>query len=150
MGQSLVKNFLHIVFSTRYREPFITAAVAPVLYDYLGGICRGLDCSPIIVGGHLDHVHILCLLSKKIALSDFVRELKGDSSRWIKLKTSTVNDFYWQKGYGAFSVSPRGVDKVKTYIMNQNEHHKKKTFKNEFRRFLRSHNVEYDERYVWD
>jgi REP element-mobilizing transposase RayT len=150
MGQSLVKNYLHIVYSTKYRQPLIHEAVQPELYSYLGGICNNLECYPVKIGGWLYHVHVLCLLSKKIALMKFVEELKSHSSKWIKTKGEELKGFYWQDGYGGFSVNPNDVDIVKAYIENQKEHHKKKTFQDEYRELLKRFNVDYDERYVWD
>ena len=106
MGQSLAKNYIHLIFSTKYREPLITDSVEGRLYAYLGGICRGLECSPIKVGGWLDHVHILCMLSKKIPLMKLLEDVKSDSSTWMKTNGIQFNEFYWQRGYGAFSVRP--------------------------------------------
>ncbi len=150
MGQSLVKNYIHIVFSTKYRNPLIHHSVREELYHYLGGICKNLECHPIQVGGHVDHVHILCMMSKKIALMKLVAEIKASSSKWIKTKNYLLKDFYWQNGYGAFSVNPTQLDIVKAYIENQEEHHKKKTFQDEYRIFLKKYKVDYDEKYVWD
>ena len=120
------------------------------LFDYLGGICRGLECNPIRVGGHLDHVHILCLLSRKITQAKLLEEVKKQSSLLIKTVGYRYSNFYWQDGYGAFSVSPKGVEVVVRYINNQEKHHTKNTFQDEFRGFLKKYEVEYDERYVWD
>jgi putative transposase len=150
MGQSLVKNYLHIVFSTKHRQHLIHKPVNEELYNYLGGICRDLECYPVIVGGYTDHVHILCMLSKKIALMKLLEEVKSHSSKWMKTKAESLANFYWQDGYGAFSVNPSQVEIVKAYIQNQEEHHRKKTFQNEYRAFLKKYNMEYDERYVWD
>jgi putative transposase len=150
MGQSLVKNYLHIVFSTKHRQHLIHKPVNEELYNYLGGICRDLECYPVIVGGHTDHIHILCMLSKKIALIKLLEEVKSHSSKWMKTKAESLANFYWQDGYGAFSVNPSQAEVVKAYIQNQEEHHRKKTFQNEYRAFLKKYNVEYDERYVWD
>lgn len=150
MGQSLVKNYLHIVFSTKYRAPIIHPPYELELHAYLGGICKELECTPIKVGGYTDHVHILCMLSKKIALMKLLEEVKSHSSKWMKTKDYSLNNFYWQDGYGAFSVNPAQVDRVITYIENQHEHHRKKDFQNEYRSYLKKYNVEYDERYVWD
>jgi putative transposase len=150
MGQSLVKNYLHIVFSTKHRQEIIRPPIEEELHAYLGGICRKLECPPIIVGGYTDHIHILCLLSKKIALMKLMEELKSHSSKWMKTKAKSLRNFYWQDGYGAFSVNPAEVDTVINYIANQKEHHQKKTFQDEYRAFLKKYNVEYDERYVWD
>jgi len=150
MGQSLVKNYLHIVFSTKLRQPFIHEPVESELHAYLGGICNLLECQSIKVGGYTDHIHILCRLSQKIALMKLVEEVKSHSSKWIKATSDEYKNFYWQDGYGAFSVSPAEVDKVISYIANQHEHHKKKSFEVEYRGFLKKYKVEYDERYVWD
>ena len=150
MGQSLVKNYIHLVFSTKYRQPLIIESVENELYSYLGGICKELECPPIKVGGYFDHVHILCLLSKKIALMKLLEEVKSHSSKWIKTKDERLKNFYWQDGYGAFSVNPAEVDVVIRYIENQKTHHGKKTFQDEYRTFLKKYQVGYDERYVWD
>ena len=150
MPQSLVKNYIHITFSTKNRYPFIDAEIEEELYRYLGGICRNLECNPVIVGGHRDHIHILCLLSRKVALMKLIEELKSHSSKWIKTKGSKYSKFYWQNGYGGFSINPKEIEVVKRYIKNQKEHHKKVTFKNEYQTFLKKYDVSYDERYVWD
>jgi putative transposase len=150
MGQSLVANYLHIVFSTKHRESLIDHEIESELHNYLGGICKNLECQTIKVGGHTDHIHILCMLSKKIALVKLMEELKSHSSKWIKTKSVMYSKFYWQDGYGAFSVNPSEVEIVIDYISNQKEHHTKKTFQDEYRAFLKKYKVEYDERYVWD
>jgi len=150
MGQSLVKNYLHLIFSTKNREPIIEKTIQPELYNYLGGVCNNLESYPVKIGGHDDHVHIFCMLSKKIALIKLMEELKSHSSKWIKTKGENFNNFYWQDGYGAFSVNPSEIQIVTDYITNQEEHHLKKTFQDEYRSFLKKYNVEYDERYVWD
>jgi len=150
MGQSLVKNYIHIVFSTKYRQPLILQSVETELYSYLGGICNKLDCQVIKVGGFTDHIHILCMLSKKITLIKLLEELKSHSSKWIKTKGEEYTNFYWQDGYGAFSVNPAEVEIVINYIANQKEHHSKKTFQDEYKTFLKKYEVAYDERYVWN
>ena len=150
MPQSLVKNYVHIVFSTKHRVPLISKEIEEELFSYLGGICKNLECNPIQIGGHKDHIHILCLLSKKIALMDLIEKVKTNSSKWIKTKGKEFENFYWQNGYGTFSVNPTEIEIVKNYILNQEEHHKKKTFQEEFLAFLKKYYVEYDERYVWD
>ena len=150
MGQSLVKNYIHIVFSTKHRVELITPPYEEELHAYIGGVCKKLECQPIKVGGYTDHVHILCMLSKKIALMNLLEEVKSHSSKWIKTKNESLKNFYWQNGYGAFSVNPSQVEKVISYIENQHEHHRKKTFQEEYRAFLKKYNVEYDERYVWE
>lgn len=150
MGQSLVNNYLHIVFSTKHREALIDDVIGSELYNYLGGICKNLECSPLKVGGYNDHIHILCMLSKKITLVKLMEELKSHSSKWVKTKGEAYRNFYWQDGYGAFSVNPCEVDVVIEYISRQREHHSKKTFQEEYIAFLKKYKVEYDERYVWE
>src|SRR4051794_26166020 len=110
MGQSLVKNYLHIIFSTKYRQPLIHEVIENELYAYLGGICKNLECHPIKIGGYTDHVHILCMLSKKLTLIKL--QVKSHSSKWMKTKGDNLKNFYWQDGYGAFSVNPAEVDAV--------------------------------------
>lgn len=134
MGQSLVKNYIHLVWSTKHRYPFIQPPVEEELYDYLGGgTCKKLDCPVLKVGGYTDHVHILCMLSKKLPLMDLLEKVKSHSSKWIKSKGEGYENFYWQDGYGAFSVNPREVDTVIHYIANQNAHHSKQGFQDEYR-----------------
>lgn len=150
MGQTLCKNYLHIVFSTKHRNPLIIDEVESELYGYIGATCKRLECHPIRINGYKDHIHILCMLSRKIALMELLEEIKRSSSKWIKTRHQAMKNFYWQDGYGAFSVNPSEVDRVIKYIENQKEHHAKKTFKEEFRLILKKYQVEFDERYVWD
>ena len=150
MAQSLSKVCVHIVFSTKHRQNLIDDHIKTPLFEYLGGICRGLDCNPVQVGGYQNHVHILCLLSRKITQMKLLEELKKRSSKWINTKGAAYSNFYWQDGYGIFSVNPSEIDRVINYIKNQEEHHQKRSFQDEFRAFLKKYNVEYDERYVWD
>ena len=150
MGQSLAKNYVHIVFSTKHREPLIHPPVEAELHAYLGGICNRLDCPVVKVGGYTDHVHILCILSKKIALMKLLEEVKSHSSKWIKTKGQGYASFYWQDGYGAFSVNPAEIDAVVAYITNQHAHHSGHTFQDEYRILLKKYDVAYDEKYVWD
>ncbi len=150
MSQSLVKIYVHTIFSTKNRQPFIDHEIEDVLFNYLGGICKGLECFPLKIGGHNDHVHILSSLSKKITVIKFLEELKSHSSSWIKTQGERYQNFYWQGGYGAFSVSPSAIESVKRYIENQHDHHKTITFQEEYRKILREHNIDFDERYVWD
>lgn len=150
MGQSLVRNYVHIVFSTKHRQPLIHPPFEQELHAYIGGICRELESPVLIVGGYTDHVHILCMLSKKVALMAFVQKIKASSSKWYKTKHPELQNFYWQDGYGAFSVSSGNIDSIINYIKNQHEHHSKKSFQEEYRMLLKEYNVEYDERYVWD
>ncbi|MDR0828488.1 MAG: IS200/IS605 family transposase, partial [Prevotellaceae bacterium] len=126
MPQSLSQVYVHLTFSTKNRYPFIDDEIKNDLWEYLGGICRGLECNPIRVGGHNDHVHICCLLSKKITQIKFIEEVKKQSSKWVKTKSERYSKFYWQDGYGIFSVNPSEIDVVVEYIKNQAEHHKKR------------------------
>ncbi len=150
MGQSLVQNYIHIIFSTKNREALIRSPYEDELHSYIGGICKNLECHPIKIGGYTDHVHILCMLSKKIALMKLLEEVKSHSSKWMKTKDESLRYFYWQDGYGAFSVNPSQIDIVTEYIRNQHTHHSKTTFQEEYKAFLKKYKVEYDERYVWD
>ena len=150
MANTYSSLFYHIVFSTKHRKHLIYPPVEAELHSYLGGLCNNLECHVIKVGGYTNHVHILCMLSKKIALMKLLEELKSHSSKWIKAKGAGYENFYWQDGYGAFSVNPRGVDRVIAYITNQHAHHRRKTFEKEFRAYLKKYDVDYDERYVWD
>lgn len=150
MGQSLSQIYIHIIFSTKKRKPLILPEVEKELDAFLGGICNRLDSTPLKIGGTANHVHILCKLSKKVALMKLLEDVKSHSSSWVKTKSDKLKNFYWQDGYGAFSVNPAEVDVVINYIANQKEHHKQKSFKEEFRAFLKKYNVDYDERYVWE
>jgi len=150
MGQSLVKNYVHIVFSTKYRQPLIQPPVEQELHAYLGGICKNLECHPLIVGGYTDHIHILCQLSKKIPLMKLIELLKSNSSKWIKTMGEPYSTFYWQDGYAAFSVNYKGVERVREYIRNQHDHHQRKNFQTELRKLLIENKIEFDEKYVWD
>ena len=150
MGQSLVKNYVHIVFSTKYRQPLIYPPYEDELHSYLGGICKSMDYQPIKIGGYTDHVHMLCRLSQKIALMKLLEEVKSHSSKWMKTKDRSLSNFYWQNGYGAFSVNPAEAGAVIAYIANQHAHHSKKNFQDEYREYLNYYDVDYDERYVWD
>ena len=150
MPQSLSQVYVHLTFSTKNREPLIVPEIQDRLFQYLGGICSGLECTPVQIGGYRNHVHILCLLSRKIAQMKLVEEVKKESSKWIKTVGPDFSDFYWQDGYGIFLVNPAEKDVVIAYIKNQEKHHRKKLFQDEFRAFLKKYHVAYDERYVWD
>lgn len=150
MGQSLVKNYIHITFSTKYRQPFIFPPYENELHNYLGGICKEYECTPLRVGGYFDHIHILCLLSKKIALMKLLEEVKSHSSKWMKTKHESLSNFYWQNGYAAFSVNPKGVDRVIKYISTQHEHHQNTSYQDELRGLLKIYGIEWDEKYIWD
>ena len=149
MPQSLAQIYLHIVYSTKDRRPYLAdPTVREEAHRYLGGACNNLGCPVIQVGGVADHVHLLCRLGRTISVADFLRELKRESSKWAKSKTDP--EFHWQNGYGAFSVGPRELDSVRNYVVHQEEHHHEISFQDEFRKLLREHGIEWDERYVWD
>ena len=146
MPQSLSKVYVHIIFSTKIRQNLIDDRIENLLYEYLGGICKGLECNPVKVGGHKNHVHLLCLLSRKVSQMKLLEEIKKQSSKWIKTKGQAYSNFYWQDGYGIFSINPTETNKVIDYIQLQQEHHKHKSFQDEFIAFLKKYQVEYDER----
>ncbi len=151
MPQSLSSVHIHLVFSTKEREPFLRdTEIQKEMHAYLGGVSKKLDCSPVIVGGAEDHVHLLCRLARTISQADWVKEIKRVSSIWIKQREPALAAFAWQGGYGAFSVSASAIDKTREYITGQQEHHKKQTFQDEYRAFLYKHDMKWDERFVWD
>lgn len=150
MPQSLASILVHLVFSTKHRQPLIKPEIEEELFKYLCGILRKYESPVIAINGVADHVHILIALSRKIALSGLLEEVKKSSSKWIKTKGENYRNFYWQNGFGAFSIGQSAVEALKEYIAKQKEHHRKKTFQDEFREFLKLYNIEYDERYVWD
>jgi REP element-mobilizing transposase RayT len=119
-------------------------------HAYLGGICRNSESPPLAIGGTEDHVHILCILSRKIAAARFIQALKRDSSKWIKSKGSGLLSFKWQEGYGVYSVSPSHVEALRKYIENQEEHYQHVSFQDELRNLFKKYSIEYDEQYVWD
>ena len=138
----------HIVFSTKDRHPFIAVAWRGRLHEYLGGLVRAADGVPEAIGGTEDHVHLLVGLRATHALASFVQDIKQTSSRWVH-EVIGVNNFAWQPGYGAFTVSVSNCDGVKKYIANQAEHHRGKSFQEEYLAFLQKHDVVYDEKYLW-
>lgn len=151
MPQSLVKICVHIAFSTKERQTFLAdEGIRRRMHAYLATVCASHESHAIMVGGAADHVHLLCSLSKTETLADLVKEVKRTSSIWVKTVRPDLAAFQWQAGYGAFSVSHSNVARVREYIANQEEHHRKRDFKNEFRELLRRHGIEFDERYVWN
>ena len=151
MPQSLAKILLHVVFSTKERRPLLRDKIFRLeMHRYLGGILNGLECPPIIVGGVEDHVHLLCVLSRTCAPADMVKEVKRSSSLWIKSRAADFSDFAWQSGYGVFSIGYSQIEEVRRYIEQQEQHHQKLTFQDEFRRLLKRYEVTFDEAYVWD
>jgi len=146
MAQSLAQIFVHIIYHVH--DVKIRREHLDELWAYTAGIARGLQSKVTIVGGEPDHIHILCTLPRNITVSDFMEEIKKNSSKWLKSKDTYYHDFYWQRGYGIFSVSQSKVDIVNNYISNQEEHHKKMTFQDEYIQWLKEYNIDYDERYV--
>jgi putative transposase len=140
--------YYHLVFSTKNRENWLNAEIRPRIHTYLGGIVKGQGGVGLAVGGISDHVHILASLEATHRLCDVMREVKGDSSRWIK-QTFGLPKFAWQEGYGGFTVSPPDLEKVRSYVLNQEKHHQKSTFKDEYLGMLRRGLVEFDDRYLW-
>lgn len=138
----------HLVFSTKDRVPSISADWRDRAHAYLGGIVKGLEAVPLVIGGTDDHVHLLVGFKSSHRIDYFVRDLKADSSEWIHKEIGT-RGFSWQKGYAAFSVSPSGLLRVQSYIENQERHHRRVTFQDEYLSLLKSSGIEYDERYVW-
>jgi putative transposase len=150
MSQSLSNILIHLIYSTKHREPFITPDVAPELDAVPLTILKRLNCPSLRTGGMPDHLHILFRLSRTMAVADVVEEVKKETSKWIKTKAEPFSRFSWQEGYGAFSVSESNVPEVISYIENQQQHHKTRSFQDEYRVFLRKYKIPYDERYVWD
>jgi REP element-mobilizing transposase RayT len=151
MPQALAPIYLHVVFSSKERRPFLQdRGIRDEVHHYLGGACNKLDCPVLRVGGVADHVPLLCRLGRTISVADLVKELKRDSSQWIKTKGRDLREFSWQSGYGAFSISPGHVEAVRHYVANQPEHHRGESFQDEFRRLLTKYGLAWDERSVWD
>ena len=150
MAHSYCSQLIHYVFSTKERRPIITCDLQTRLFQYIGGIARENKMTLIAAGGIADHIHLLISLSRTINISKAMQLIKGGSSKWIHDTFPEHRSFEWQEGYGAFSVSMSNKDKVIAYINNQPEHHKKQDFKSEFISFLKRHEIEYDERYVFD
>ena len=149
MSQSLSKLFIHIVFHIKNGSVEIEKTIRNELYAYMGAIIKDNESIPIVINGIGNHVHILCVMSKNIALSKLVEEIKRHSSRWIKTKGERYKQFAWQGGYGAFSVSHSLHDKTKRYIENQENHHKKVTSKEEYLVALQEYGINYNEQYLW-
>jgi len=152
MPQSLSKVLVHIVYSTKGRHPWLqNEEIRTQLYAYKAAILRdNVDTPTLNIGGVEDHVHAICLLSRKFAIKDVIEEAKTETTKWLKKQGSQYADFHWQAGYGIFSVSESNASEVKRYIANQAEHHKKMTFQEEFRALCQRHGLDIDERYVWD
>ena len=149
MAQSLSKVYIHMIFSTKNREPVIGPECRSKLWAYLAGGLEALGCHPLKVGGVADHMHALVELGRTITIGQLIGGIKVESSKWMKRDQGVAN-FSWQDGYGAFSVSASQREEVAQYIGNQAAHHAKQSFQDEFRAFLKRYDVDYDERYLWD
>lgn len=150
MAQSLSNLLLHIVYSTKNREPFIDAARETELFKYLATACRSMNCPIHAISGSDDHVHVCCSLARTTTISELIQHIKQDSSRWLKLQGEAYTEFAWQNGYGAFSIGQSQLDDLRRYIANQREHHRRESFQDELRALLARYEVPFDERYVWD
>ncbi len=150
MPQSLSRILIHLVFSTKNREPILTSAVMAELHPYLAGTLDNIQCPSLQVGGVGDHVHMLFGLSRTRTIAEVVEALKTSSSKWLKGKAPDLTNFHWQSGYGAFSVSQSDAETVVAYIRNQEQHHQKMSFQDEYRRLLERYQIACDEKYVWD
>jgi len=150
MAHTFTHLLTHIIFSTKDRAPLLDVDLKPRLIPYLGGIIRAHDGKALIINGPTDHVHILASLAAKHSLSDLMRELKADSSGWVHKNVPNQKEFAWQIGYGAFSVSYSNLAEVEKYIADQEEHHKCISFQEEFMAFLKKHEIQYDERFLWE
>ena len=151
MPQSLSAVYIHLVFSTKDRRPFLREkSLREELHCYLGGILANHECQPLIIGGVDDHVHLLSTLARTCQASEMVKEVKRGSSLWLKTKSPDLHDFAWQNGYGIFSIGFSQIESVRNYIAGQEEHHRKVSFQDEFRLLLKRYEIEFDERYVWN
>jgi REP element-mobilizing transposase RayT len=139
---------IHIVFSTKERIPMISNEWRNRLHSYLGGIVKGLEGVPLAVGGIADHVHLLVGLKTSHRIDYLLRDVKADSSGWVHKEIGKTK-FAWQKGYSVFTVSPSNIEGVKRYVLNQEEHHRRKTFQEEYVELLKAANIEYDEQFLW-
>jgi putative transposase len=150
MPQSLSMVLIHLIFSTKDRFACIHKTLRPALHAYLATVSRDCGCEAYRVSGTGDHIHMAIRISRALSISDFVMKIKTVSSAWIKEQSPELRNFSWQRGYGAFSISPSDLEALIRYIANQEEHHRMKTFEEEYRAILVLNGVEYDERYVWD
>jgi putative transposase len=148
---STYSNLLyHIIFSTKHREPLITPEFRGELCPYVAGILQGQDGLPLEIGGMPDHLHLVIRIKPDVSVSEIVRLVKANSSKWANERPAGVGHFAWQRGYGAFTVSFSQLDAVRQYVRRQEEHHRVKTFQEEFVEFLKRNGIEFDERYLWD
>jgi putative transposase len=150
MPQSLSLVVVHVIFSTHGRRNYINEHVRSDLHAYLAGIARNNACEAYRVGGMSDHVHLAVRLSRTISIAELIEALKSSSSKWIKTQSPDQRDFAWQRGYACFSVGPSDLDALCKYIESQEEHHRARTFQDEYRMFLKKYGVEHKEAYMWD
>ncbi|MBS0660940.1 MAG: transposase [Verrucomicrobia bacterium] len=151
MPQSLAHVVLHTVFSTKHRQPFLrNADVRQELHAYLARVLQGIRCPALLINGVDDHIHMVHVLSRTVTIADLVEQAKTASSKWLKQQDRTLHEFQWQSGYETFSVSESNVPQVKEYVSDQEAHHQKMNFQEEFRALCNRHGVAIDERYVWD
>ncbi len=150
MPQSLARLHVHLIFSTKHRERLITDAVRGSLHAYMATVLQNLGCPPVLINSVEDHVHILFELARTVSVSEAVEDVKKSASKWIKTQGAEFAGFSWQAGYGAFAVSESNVPAVRDYVAGQREHHRVKSFQEEYRAFLERNRVAFDERYVWD
>ena len=150
MASTLTNLLYHIVYSTKHREPWIIPSLCDDLYDYIGGIIRGEGGVLLAIGGITDHIHIVARFKTEPSVAQMIKTIKAKSSKWVNELPGRVDRFSWQIGYGAFTVSASQLPKVIRYVQNQEEHHRKTTFQEEFISLLKKHKIEYDERFLWD
>jgi REP element-mobilizing transposase RayT len=150
MANTYSSLLYHFVFSTKKREPLITRDFKDDLYSYIGGIVRGENGSLIEIGGMADHVHVFARMKSEPSVATFIKTVKAKSSKWVNDRSDFQGHFGWQTGYGAFTVSSSQADVVRNYIRNQEEHHRGRTFQEEYIELLKRHGIEFDERYLWD
>ena len=150
MASTFSNLLLHFIFSTKYRKPLIEESLREELYRYMGGILREQKGSLLEIGGMPDHVHLLAKLTPTIAVSDVLKLVKANSSKWVNERGNKWQRFQWQTGYAAFSVSESQTDVIRKYIQSQAKHHRAKTFREEYIEFLQRHNIPYDDRYVFE
>ena len=150
MANTYTSLHYHVVFSTKNRYPWLTLEIEQRVWSFIGGVAREHKMTAIQVGGIEDHIHALVTAPPTICPSEIAKYLKGESSLWIHRQFSGLKSFSWQDGYAAFSVSKSNIQQVIQYIRNQREHHRKKTFREEYVALLRANGVDYDERYIWD
>jgi REP element-mobilizing transposase RayT len=150
MPQSLSRLCIHLVFSTKHRDPFLQDSIRKDLHAYMATVLKNMECPALIINSVEDHIHILLNLGRTISVSYVMEQVKKTSSKWLKTQNQTFSNFAWQAGYGAFAVSESNIPAVRQYIETQYEHHQKVTFQEEYRSFLTKHQISYDECYVWD